>query len=216
MGSAIAVAATDQLQPRAWGSSSYTSTVVDDEADEQEEIITLNANSPTATAELIAFLRECNADVKSGTTCRLTRVIGNQFYVRATRGQFERIHGWLAERYPPQPRPAARAEDFVSVARWDPSHEISLFVDKDRPGVLAAAFDVIARHGVNVVTMAAATGTAINPDSDTPREVATFWEDFRMVARREGWKKASVVPLKSKDRDDEYRWSREREIDNGA
>ena len=210
---------------RAWGSSSFSRTIDDVEA---EEVITVNANYPGAMAQVISILRDHNAYVSSGYGCRLTRILGSQFYIKAPRDQIERIHEKIAQEFPAGPKPAASAEEFCGVDRWIPTHEINLFVDRDRKGVLATAFDVIDRHDVNVVTMAASTGATMNKDSDAPSEVhwgnvtikasvervASFWEEFKAVARREGWKKASVVPVRGPG--DPYYWSREREVNDGV
>ncbi len=228
METAIATATADSKGTQWAGWSSFDTTIDDVESGSSEEIVTVNANNPAVMAEVTSIFRAHKANVSSGYGCRLTRVLGSQFYITGTRDQINGVNAAITARLASRSKAAARVEDFRAVNKYAPSHEIAFFVGRDRPGVLATAFEVIAKHGVNVVTMAAATGPAIDHDPDASGETywgrasvkayiedpATFWKEFKSVARQEGWDWAAVTPVMGDGR--RYRWDRKQEVSEEA
>lgn len=203
----MATAIADTEKPRrGWSSAMCQSTIDDVSSDVVEAVVTVNADrgGVNVIGDVTSILRKHNANVISGYGCRLKRVSGGQFYIEAPRDQIKGIQDEIDKEFASRSRPVTRKEDFHDVKKYVPTHEIVVFVKHNRTGVLADAFGVMAKSGVNVVTVAAGAGPTLDGDS-WGRAIITayiegvdaFWDAFVAVAKEEAWDEVKVTPIRT-------------------
>jgi hypothetical protein len=201
---------------RGWSNVMCQSAIDDVQVGTVEAVITVNSNRRNIMKDVTSILRKHNANVMSGYGCRLTRVAGGQFYIKAPRNQIDQINREFDHEFGGESRPVRKSDEFQDVNRWVPTHGVVVFVKEDRTGVLADIFTAMAMLGANVVTVAAGThpnveggqsGHAlIKAHVETPE---IFWPKFVAIARQKDWDRVEFTPVK--DADSGYVWRKDDE-----
>jgi len=154
-------------------------------------IISLNGNKTTLIHEVVSMINGCKANVEAVSGCRLKRVSGSQILVTASADQIGLISNRVQAEFNAAPPEFPREVEKIVA-----NHDLSLFVRKDKPGVLASIVTVVAKFRGSVVTMAASTGEGIETQwgrssmklhfpSDV--DIDVVWDPIERLAVANGW-----------------------------
>ena len=161
-------------------------------------VVNILSNQTTTLVELMGLIKRFRANIKSGVGSRLTTVQTNSLHLTLPLENVAEFKRALSEEFQVGSDTTRTEETFQPVMKLFANFNMSVFIEEDRPGVLASLLLKLSKFDVRVVSMTAATGPSqmgglwgrAEAKLRVPCELnpQTLWDVLEAEGNREGWK----------------------------